>query len=121
MSCYGGIPVTLATCKSICTCESGRISCPTYKYCDDSTMDIFCGGMCGCSANTSAKLRSSSDDRAGGAAGQVMVSGHRYQAPPAPRRHYDEDEEEDDDDDAGPDRRAKRAVGATSPGVADVV
>lgn len=83
-------------------------------------MDIFCGGMCGCSANTSAKLRSSSDDRAG-AAGQVMVSGHRYQAPPAPRRHYDEDDEEDDDDDAGPDRRAKRAVGATSPGVADVV
>jgi hypothetical protein len=118
MSCYGGIPVGGATCKSICTCENGRISCPAYKYCDDSTMDIFCGGLCACNANTSARLRSSNDDRAGG---QVMISGHRYQAPAAPRRHYEEDEEEDEDDDARARRRARRAVGVSSSGVGDVV
>lgn len=90
MSCYGGNPVTLGICKNICTCENGRISCPNYKFCDDSTMDTFCGGMCGCSTNTnspSSHLRTDNDDR-----------DHRY-LPSSPRHMYDEDDEEDDEDD----------------------
>lgn len=97
MSCYGGIPVTLQTCQDICTCENGRISCPTYKYCDDSTMDTFCGGMCGCrSSTTPSKLRADNDDDQ---SGEMMLRVPHRHRPESSRRRYDEDDEAEDDDD----------------------
>jgi hypothetical protein len=127
MSCYGGIPVTLETCKDICSCENGHISCPTYKYCDDSTMDTFCGGMCGCSSNTlPSDLRADNDDRND----EIMLGSHRY--PPTSQRGMDDaddeadDDEEDeddyeDDDDSMVKRRATRAVENSTPPASELL
>lgn len=129
MSCYGSIPVTLQTCRDICVCENGRISCPTYKYCDDATMDTFCGGMCGCSTpSTSTSSNSNSNSppsnlRVGGNyddkdhhRDETMLSNHRYPAALSTRMYGDEDDdwEEDDDEDMFQ-RRAKRRVTDSRP------
>ncbi|RVX71348.1 hypothetical protein B0A52_04922 [Exophiala mesophila] len=84
MSCYGGPPVTLDTCREVCTCENGRIICPTYKFCDDETMDTFCAGLCACASSLPNKLRANEGD--------TMISAHRY------HRLIDEEEEADEED-----------------------
>ncbi|KAL2392344.1 hypothetical protein ABEF95_006693 [Exophiala dermatitidis] len=127
MSCYGGPAVTLQTCQSRCACDDGRISCPSYKYCDDSTMDTFCGGLCQCGAplasspNTNVNSNSDAADFKPKIINKepeiVVMSPHRYPAP-VPRRQqphqFDSDEEEDsayfedEDDDFRRRRRSTR-------------
>ncbi|EXJ93182.1 hypothetical protein A1O3_01739 [Capronia epimyces CBS 606.96] len=89
MSCYGGPAVTLQTCQATCTCDNGRISCPSYKYCDDSTMDTFCGGLCQCGAPASARPKINKE-------AEIVMSPHHYSPPRAP---FDDDDDDSDDDD----------------------
>lgn len=90
MSCYGGPSVTLGTCKEVCTCENGRVSCPTYKFCDDATMDTFCGGLCACSVNMPNKLRANE--------GETLISAHRYRVSGSTRLRADEEDVDEDDE-----------------------
>jgi len=87
MRCYGGPFVTAETCSSRCTCDDGRISCPSSSHCDDNAMDTFCGSICQCGAlpNPSSIERN---------ARELLISAHRYQS----RKEVVQEEEDDDDD-----------------------
>ncbi|EXJ91380.1 hypothetical protein A1O1_04492 [Capronia coronata CBS 617.96] len=117
MSCYGGPAVTLQTCQSTCTCENGRISCPSYKYCDDSTMDTFCGGLCQCAGSGSSGYSSPGSSSQGGIAkpkpnrdSVFVMSPHRYSAPSRKQVDDDDDFGDDDDDDDLRKRKMKRTT-----------
>ncbi len=83
MRCYGGPFVTAQTCALSCTCEEGRISCPSYSHCDDNSMDTFCGSLCGCGVGADKNVKMMTNR-------ELLISAHRYAAP--------ENEIDDDDD-----------------------
>lgn len=106
MSCYGGPAVTLQTCQTACTCENGRISCPSYKYCDDSTMDTFCGGLCQCASAGGPSSAPSPEKKP-----EIVISPHRY---PPPRIQHDDDDDDDYTDDDDEDDLRKRNTRRTT-------
>jgi len=104
MSCFGGIPVTLQTCRDVCICENGQISCPTYKFCDDATMDAFCSGMCACTISNSnsdllpsnIRLGLNDDSHKDNYRDKILLSSHHYLYAES-RQLYDDDDDDDDD------------------------